>query len=726
MRRITTFLMLLVLATNSLNAAKAEVISIACNGGTYSIEMPSGKVTKDNGCTGSLILDSSVKHIDSFAFQLSKITSVVIPNSVSSIGLGAFQYNRNLKSVVLPNSIDYIGANAFSFTGLTTVVIPDSVIAIGDSAFFGNFEMTSIKLGKSLVSIGRSAFSGTKLTSLDIPDSVKTAEGAFSTDGSLKSIIYCGPFKGFPTSPTCPPERKAVIDAEKAIIDAAAKAEAEARAAAAYSCLQPPDTYGTEPIWKTSEDKDLKYVVSWAFRDPEKCIVGISDTTSISQDFRFKSYKFPTTWTITRDGEMALVSAETEFPIALLKALPRVDNETSQLNFLQTNKEFLVSAYLKIKRGGSYKEESILGRYGLAQLWADWFSKNQGIYPTNCKPVNLTSQKSDISVNWKILESGLKPKIEISVEEKNNCIFLMHTGPLEPLTNKVNFYKYEKSISQSQFSFDEGPGSLFFNSILSNPDKLIQIGIGEFASEVPEKLEYYHFNELRSKIVRFPTKVLNHSDSVLVEDNSIKIRSVIDGSSIDSSVNDFVTVYLGIYQWSFESSSFVSSGWNVTYSGSTWTARYREGSSIPGGNYYKYSTRAIKIPVADLFLSEEVKAAASVKAATEKAAAELKAKQEAEAKAAAELKAKQEAEAKVAEDLKAKQEAEAKAAAQVKAKTEAEAKVAAELKAKQEADAQAAAKASALKKTTITCIKGKLTKKVTAVKPVCPKGYKKK
>ena len=37
---------------------------------------------------------------------------------------------------------------------------------------------------------------------------------------------------------------------------------------------------------------------------------------------------------------------------------------------------------------------------------------------------------------------------------------------------------------------------------------------------------------------------------------------------------------------------------------------------------------------------------------------------------------------------------------------------------------QAAAKAAALKKTTITCIKGKLTKKVTAVKPKCPNGYK--
>jgi hypothetical protein len=149
----------------------------------------------------------------------------------------------------------------------------------------------------------------------------------------------------------------------------------------------------------------------------------------------------------------------------------------------------------------------------------------------------------------------------------------------------------------------------------------------------------------------------------------------------------------------------------------------------------------------------EAKAAAELKAKQEaeaKSAAELKAKQEAEAKSAAELKAKQEAEAKSAAELKAKQEAEAKSAAELKAKQEAEAKSAAELKAKQEAEAKAAegkaagekiisdakaeaarilaaAKAAAVKKKiTITCIKGKLIKKVTAVKPVCPKGYKKK
>jgi hypothetical protein len=80
-------------------------------------------------------------------------------------------------------------------------------------------------------------------------------------------------------------------------------------------------------------------------------------------------------------------------------------------------------------------------------------------------------------------------------------------------------------------------------------------------------------------------------------------------------------------------------------------------------------------------------------------------------------------EERLAAELKVKQEAEAKAAAELKAQQEAEeARLAAELKAKQEAEA----KAAAMKKTTITCVKGKLTKKVTAVKPKCPTGYKKK
>ena len=86
-------------------------------------------------------------------------------------------------------------------------------------------------------------------------------------------------------------------------------------------------------------------------------------------------------------------------------------------------------------------------------------------------------------------------------------------------------------------------------------------------------------------------------------------------------------------------------------------------------------------------------------------------------KLAADLKAKQEADAKAAAELKAKQEADAKAAAD---KIVADAKVEA---AKILADAKAKVN-SLTKKTSITCIKGKLIKKVTGINPKCPTGYK--
>ncbi len=153
--------------------------------------------------------------------------------------------------------------------------------------------------------------------------------------------------------------------------------------------------------------------------------------------------------------------------------------------------------------------------------------------------------------------------------------------------------------------------------------------------------------------------------------------------------------------------------------------------AVPGGKLLEVISKA----AAD----KAAAAKAIADAAAAKAAAELKAKQETEAKAAAEkliADAKAEAERILAAE---KLIADAKAAADkfaaekliADAKAEAErilAKAAAEkLIADAKAEAErilAAAKAAATAKTTITCTKGKLIKKVTAVKPKCPAGYK--
>ncbi len=77
-----------------------------------------------------------------------------------------------------------------------------------------------------------------------------------------------------------------------------------------------------------------------------------------------------------------------------------------------------------------------------------------------------------------------------------------------------------------------------------------------------------------------------------------------------------------------------------------------------------------------------------------------------------------------ASELKAKQDAEARFA-EFEAMQKANAKAAAELKARQDAEAKAKAKAVPKKKS-ITCVKGKVIKKITALKPLCPKGFKEK
>ena len=101
-----------------------------------------------------------VTQICNIAFRnCDSLTSVSIPDSVSSIGECAFQFCDNLTSVNIPYNVTEIHSAAFEeCTSLTSITIPDSVTTIGDYAFFNCTSLTSITIPESVTTIGSSAF----------------------------------------------------------------------------------------------------------------------------------------------------------------------------------------------------------------------------------------------------------------------------------------------------------------------------------------------------------------------------------------------------------------------------------------------------------------------------------------------------------------------------------------------------------------------------------------
>ena len=123
----------------------------------------------------TVVIGNSVTSIGKYAFyDCTGLTNVTIGNSVTSIGWYAFEYCTGLTSITIPDSVTSIGEDAFdNCTSLTSVTIGNSVTSIGSFAFSDCDSLTSVTIGNSVTSIGVCAFYNcTGLTSVTIPDSV--------------------------------------------------------------------------------------------------------------------------------------------------------------------------------------------------------------------------------------------------------------------------------------------------------------------------------------------------------------------------------------------------------------------------------------------------------------------------------------------------------------------------------------------------------------------------
>ena len=144
-------------------------------------------------------IDGSFEHIDfltgtnrigEMAFAQSNLTGIDFPETVKSIGKGAFKNCDNLKDIILPEGLEVIENSAFeNCTGLEKIILPSTIKEIGDSAFENCKNLRDINLPESLVKIGARAFAYTALENVVMPEKLdELGMAAFMECKDLKTI----------------------------------------------------------------------------------------------------------------------------------------------------------------------------------------------------------------------------------------------------------------------------------------------------------------------------------------------------------------------------------------------------------------------------------------------------------------------------------------------------------------------------------------------------------
>lgn len=136
-----------------------------------------------------------VTMIDHAAFFNSVVTSVTIPDSVTSIGDNAFGFCSQLTNISIPNSVTDIGFSAFAHcTSLKSITLPSSLSSISEALFSGCSQLTTIHIPDSVLSIQSNAFYHCRnLETIRIPVSVTLIEtDAFAGCPSSMTVTYSG------------------------------------------------------------------------------------------------------------------------------------------------------------------------------------------------------------------------------------------------------------------------------------------------------------------------------------------------------------------------------------------------------------------------------------------------------------------------------------------------------------------------------------------------------
>ena len=161
---------------------------------TYYSEGSDAYTSPFEGCSKltSITVPEKITTLPAYAFRkLTALKSIELPDNMETIGIYAFAGCTGLTKITLPSALTTLSIHAFDgCTGLQEVELPAGITVVYDYAFAGCTGLTSVTLPTALTSIRSYAFSGcTGLTSIEIPDSVTSMTArAFYNCTNLSSV----------------------------------------------------------------------------------------------------------------------------------------------------------------------------------------------------------------------------------------------------------------------------------------------------------------------------------------------------------------------------------------------------------------------------------------------------------------------------------------------------------------------------------------------------------
>ena len=132
-------------------------------------------------------------HPGGMANSAPTITSIVIGDGITSIGLRAFEDMGSVRNISLPEGLKKIGAEAFLGCPISEIHLPDSLEELKDYAFYGA-QISNIELPENLEKIGKFSFGDTNhLLNITIPENTTISPLAFIKEGGEVFIqnVYC-------------------------------------------------------------------------------------------------------------------------------------------------------------------------------------------------------------------------------------------------------------------------------------------------------------------------------------------------------------------------------------------------------------------------------------------------------------------------------------------------------------------------------------------------------